>query len=60
MKKVLLFTLAVAMIFSITACTKAPEVTTEKVDFPAVTFLYNTGDSHKAIGEYLQSAVATV
>ncbi|MBQ2730711.1 MAG: hypothetical protein IJF24_01675 [Clostridia bacterium] len=60
MKKVLLFTLAVAMIFSITACTKAPEVTTEKVDFPAVTYLYNTADNHKAIGEYLQSAFATV
>ncbi|MBP3685525.1 MAG: peptide ABC transporter substrate-binding protein [Clostridia bacterium] len=60
MKKVLLFTLAVAMIFSITACTKAPEVTTEKVDFPAVTYLYNTNDGHKAIAEYLQSAVATV
>ncbi len=61
MKKVLLFMLAVAMIFSIAACTNTPaEENVEKVDFPAVTYLYNTSDGHKAIGEYLQSAVATV
>ena len=29
-------------------------------DFPSMTYLYNTSDSHKAIGEYLQSALAAV
>ena len=27
-------------------------------DFPTLTYLYNTSDAHKAIGEYLQSAFA--
>lgn len=29
-------------------------------NFPTLTFLYNTGDSHKAIGEYLASALQSV
>ena len=29
-------------------------------DFPSLTYLYNTSEGHKAIGEYLQSAVAGV
>ena len=29
-------------------------------DFPTMTYLYNTSDAHKAIGEYLQSALAAV
>ena len=29
-------------------------------DFPTLTYLYNTSDAHKAIGEYLQSAFAAV
>jgi len=29
-------------------------------DFPAITYLYNTNEGHKAIGEYLQSALAAV
>ncbi|RVU97879.1 hypothetical protein EII22_04570 [Coriobacteriales bacterium OH1046] len=29
-------------------------------DFPTMTYLYNTSESHKAIGEYLQSALAGV
>ena len=29
-------------------------------NFPTLTYLYNTGDAHKAIGEYLQSAFAAV
>lgn len=29
-------------------------------DFPTLTYLYNTSESHKAIGEYLQGAVAGV
>ena len=35
---------------------------TEKkfTDFPTMTYLYNTSEAHKAIGEYLQSALAGV
>ena len=29
-------------------------------NFPTLTYLYNTGESHKAIGEYLQSQLAAV
>jgi len=29
-------------------------------NFPTLTYLYNTSDSHKAIGEYLQSALASI
>ena len=29
-------------------------------NFPTLTYLYNTGEAHKAIGEYLQSALAQV
>ena len=29
-------------------------------DFPTMTYLYNTSDAHKAIGEYLQSALDAV
>ena len=29
-------------------------------NFPTLTYLYNTGDAHQAIGEYLQAAVAGV
>ena len=29
-------------------------------NFPSLTYLYNTADSHKAIAEYLQTAFATV
>ena len=29
-------------------------------DFPAITYLYNTSDGHKAIGEYLAGALAAV
>ena len=29
-------------------------------DFPQMTYLYNTSEGHKAIGEYLQSALANV
>ena len=30
------------------------------VNFPSLTYLYNTSEGHKAIGEYLQSALAAV
>lgn len=36
------------------------ESTQQFTNFPALTYLYNTGDSHKAIGEYLASALSGV
>lgn len=36
------------------------EATKKFTNFPTLTYLYNTDDTHKAIGEYLQSAMAAV
>ena len=36
------------------------ESTGKFTDFPTMTYLYNTSEGHKAIGEYLQSALAQV
>ena len=36
------------------------EATGMFTDFPTLTYLYNTSESHKAIGEYLQSVLAGV
>ena len=36
------------------------EATMQFTNFPTLTYLYNTGEGHKAIGEYLQSAVSAV
>ncbi len=36
------------------------EASKKFTDFPSITYLYNTDESHKAIGEYIQSALATV
>ena len=36
------------------------EATAKFTDFPTLTYLYNTSEAHKAIGEYLQSALAGV
>lgn len=53
MKKVLAILLATIMLFSLTACTGA-----KKDAPPTMVYLYNEGDGHKAIGEYLQGALA--
>ena len=36
------------------------EATQKFTDFPTLTYLYNTSEGHKAIGEYLQNALAGV
>ena len=36
------------------------EATGKFTDFPTMTYVYNTSDAHKAIGEYLQSALDAV
>ncbi len=63
MKKIFALLLVAVMMFSVAACTgntdndetKATEV--KQVAAPTLTYLYNTGDAHKAIGEYLQTAL---
>lgn len=55
MKRILALALAVVMLFGLTACGGS-----KKSDVPTLDYLYNTSDSHKAIGEYLQSALAQV
>ncbi len=57
MKKVLALVLAVVMLLGVAACGDNT-TTTDKVTPPTLTYLYNTSDGHKAIGEYLQQAVA--
>ena len=39
---------------------KYDEASKKFTDFPSMTYLYNTNESHKAIGEYIQSALAGV
>ena len=36
------------------------EATSMFTDFPSITYLYNTNDGHKAIGEYLAGALSSV
>lgn len=36
------------------------EASQQFTDFPTLTYLYNTGEGHKAIGEYIQNALAGV
>ncbi len=56
MKKLLAVLLVCAMLASLAACGgTGSEV--KQVETPTLTYLYNTSDSHKAIGEYLQSAL---
>ena len=55
MKRILALVLAIVMLFGLTACGGS-----KKSDVPTLDYLYNTGDAHKAIGEYLQSALAQV
>ncbi len=55
MKKVLAILLATIMLVSLAAC----GTNTAKKAAPTMVYLYNEGDGHKAIGEYLQSALAS-
>ena len=64
MKKIFALLLALVMVLSLAACggNTGNETTTEgtevtKVTTPTLTYLYNTSEGHKAIGEYLQSAL---
>ena len=60
MKKILALILVLTMlVLSMAACKKEKEEESDKIsNFPTLTYLYNTSDAHKAIGEYLQAALA--
>lgn len=62
MKKLLALVLALVMTLSIVACGNTNSDgngdSDGKVSLPTLKYLYNTNDAHKAIGEYLQSALA--
>jgi ABC-type oligopeptide transport system substrate-binding subunit len=53
MKRILALALVAVMMLALVACGGSKTVTT-----PSLTYLYNESDAHKAIGEYLQSALA--
>ncbi len=62
MKKFLSLLIVSVMLLSLFACGKDDGKTpagddSAKGAFPTLTYLYNTSDSHKAIGEYLQAAL---
>ena len=62
MKKFLALAIAVLMCLGIVACSGSgkPSADTKISNFPSLTYLYNTSEGHKAIGEYLQTALANV
>ena len=59
MKKLLAVILVLTMLLSLAACGGNGGKDVKQVETPTLTYLYNTSDSHKAIGEYLQSALQT-
>ncbi len=60
MKKILAIALALIMCLGIlAACSGEGNKHDVKIsNFPTLTYLYNTSDGHKAIGEYIQAALA--
>ena len=64
MKKILAALLCAVMLLGLVACTTpqtpAGEEDVKFTNVPSLTYLYNESDAHKAIGEYLQSALANV
>ena len=66
MKKIIAILLVLAMTFAFAACGGNGDVSSTggdevaKVALPTLKYLYNTGESHKVIGEYLQSALQVV
>ena len=57
MKKLLAVILVLTMLLSLAACGGSGSKDVKQVETTTLTYLYNTSDSHKAIGEYLQSAL---
>ena len=52
MKRILALVLVAVMLMALVACSGSSKTTT-----PTLSYLYNTSEGHKAIGEYLQSAL---
>ena len=57
MKKLIAVLLVLTMVLSFVACGGSGSTDVKQVEAPTLTYLYNTSDSHKAIGEYLASAL---
>ncbi len=59
MKKFFALLLAGLMMVSLVACSDPKDQSGEdgKVNPPSLTYLYNTSDSHKAIGEFIQGVI---
>ena len=53
MKRIIALALVAVMMLALVACGGSNKTST-----PTLTYLYNTSEGHKAIGEYLQSALA--
>ncbi len=65
MKKVMKKTLVLLLVFvlavsCLAGCGKKKEEATVFTNIPSLTYLYNTSEGHKAIGEYIQSAMNQV
>ena len=60
MKKLLAVILVLTMLLSLAACGGNGSTEVKQVETPTLTYLYNTSDAHKAIGEYIQGALAAV
>lgn len=64
MKKILSIILAIALLISVCGLVACQPTQTKKeikpLDGPTLAYLYNTSDAHKAIAEYIQSAVSQV
>ncbi len=59
MKKLLALAMVAVMLFTVVACGDTNTDNEGKVTPPTMQYLYNEGDAHKAIGEYMQSAFTT-
>jgi len=61
LKRIIVLALVLSMVAGcFAACGKKKDEKTEFTNIPSLTYLYNTSEGHKKIGEYLQSAWAAV
>ncbi|MBR2907267.1 MAG: hypothetical protein IKC26_11820 [Clostridia bacterium] len=60
MKKIFAIVLVGLMLCGLVACSGGNKDDGKISNFPTLTYIYNTDQSHKAIGEYLQTALSSV